>query len=855
MMSEIKEIGPLAHETRAFCFGLNSGKRLWVLSAGSAEVRDQWIAVLRTFQPKQMEAGSKVPHTAIGSIKKTLMKKSKTESSGEATSNSSTAISHSTSGSHISITPALSPPSSSSSYNAHATSPRAAQTQTASSSSPAASTSDSSSTSPQASTSTTSTSTTSTSTANSATASTTTVTSLPIPQSGAPPSSEVSPGVPTSLTSATRSPPTSSVVPAMSSTPTTSSVAFASPRYIQSNEPRATHVFPTTFSAWTPKLAWNPTPERPAWCYELAPGVTPELSAWLSPLLSAATRFNMGWAYILDWVRRIGNPAFSNALILDSIKQGLSKLTPCWNEFERARGLAESWDATHGAVAKLRNQISELHGLVDAKVAGWHVQLAHKTADEGMEFTYVRDQAATPERPAWYFIPSVASTEVGEAFKIFERAASIFNDNWQLAFEASKGITGTTRTSAPGLKDTISKSLAALEPCWKEFDAAVSAFEAWNTVSLYTLEVKQQVSSLRRLYDSHKRDWLAQLDSRSSFVPHNKTDYVFEHDRVSTADRPAWGYKFNLQTPGEISRGLLVLSTASNIFNSNWAVAFEWANKIGKNMATRAAIREGILESFRTLENSWPHFENAITMLEQWESAASEVIRQVSQLRGLVEESKDMWLGKLATSQEITGFSPIGENFRLSGFATDAWEATSAQTSPTGPQTPTGSISGSSMTTMMMTPPSASGVSIAVDARSIYENTLAANREAASIADLPDTKLNFVPGLGPGSFRNVDIYRTVLKELYRAQQLPDVQNDVLEKIRALVVETQQRHRDLCFKWAVHFAREGNMARSLEYYEALHEVLPDACVELDRELMALKAEFSAGNTDSVSLATM
>lgn len=615
---------------------------------------------------------------------------------------------------------------------------------------------------------------------------------------------------------------------------------------------------PTTFASWNPKLAWTPTPERPAWCYELAPNLPPELSAWLSPLLSAATRFNMGWAFILDWVRRIGNPAFANTVILESIKQGMTKLTPSWTEFDKALRLAEAWDTTHNSVAKVRNQISELHGLVDAKVSGWHVQLADKavTEENPMEFTYKRQDSGTPERPAWFFIPSDASTAVGDAFKIFEKAATIFNDNWQLAFEASKSISATNRQAAPSVKETISKALIALEPSWKEFDAAIASFEAWNQLSLYTLEVKQHVAYLKRLHDSHKRDWLAHLDSRTSFVPVNKSDHLFEHDRPSTADRPAWAFKFNLQTPSEISRGLLVLSTASNIFNSNWAVSFEWANKIGKNMATRAAIREGILTAFKALEDSWPHFESAITMLEPWESAATEIIRQVSQLRGLVEESKETWLARLATSQEI--MTPIvAADFRLSGFG-------GADASGSGFDSPTagGSVSstqapslGFSSGTPSQTISPNSLPSSNSDARSIYENALAASREAASLSDQPDAKLNFVPGLGPGSFRNCDIYRSVLKELYRAQQLPDVQSDTLELVRSLIVDTQQRHRALCFQWALHFAREGHMPRSLEYYEALHEVLPDACAELDRELMSLKAEFSASDTGSMSLGSL
>jgi len=623
---------------------------------------------------------------------------------------------------------------------------------------------------------------------------------------------------------------------------------------------------PTTYANWSPKLAWPPTPERPAWCYELASNLAPELSAWLSPLLSAATRFNMGWAFILDWVRRIGNASFSDSLVLENIKQGMSKLTPSWNEFDKALRLAEAWDATHNTVAKLRNQIIELHGLVDAKVAGWHVQLAGKKAAEEnvMEFTYKRQDSGTPERPAWFFIPSDASTAVADAFKIFEKAATIFNDNWQVAYETSKSISATNRQAAPQVKDTIAKALVALEPSWKEFELAIAEFEAWNPVSLYTLEVKQHVASLKRLHDSHKRDWMAHLDSRTSFVPVNKSDYSFEHDKPSTAERPAWAYKFNLQTPSEISRGLIVLSTASNIFNSNWFVAFDWANKIGKNMATRAAIREGVLGAFKMLETSWPHFETSITMLEPWETAATEIIRQVSQLRGLVEESRETWLARLATSQEfasppVSSLAPVGDNFRLSGFGNDP-------TTPHGFDSPTshnGSVSSAQSTSIFSSAspsltisPSSLASTFTNDARSIYENSLAANREAQSITENPDAKLNFVPGLGPGSFHNCDIYRAVLKELYRAQQLSDITPDTLDKVRSLIVETQQLHRTLCFKWALHFAREGNMPRSIEYYEALHEVLPDACSELDKELMSLKAEFAASHdTNSMSLGSL
>lgn len=133
---------------------------------------------------------------------------------------------------------------------------------------------------------------------------------------------------------------------------------------------------------------------------------------------------------MLDWVRRIGNPQFSNSVILDNIKAGMAKLTPCWTEFDKALRLAETWDATHGSVAKVRNQISELHGMVDAKVAGWHVQLADRGEENTMEFTYIRGQdSGTPERPAWFFIPSNTSTAVADAFRILERAAKMFNDN------------------------------------------------------------------------------------------------------------------------------------------------------------------------------------------------------------------------------------------------------------------------------------------------------------------------------------------------------------------------------------------------------------------------------------------
>lgn len=847
-MQEITEIGVLQHETRSFCFGLNSGKRLWSLSASSAEVRDQWIAVLRTYQPKSLEAGSRVPHTAIGSIKKTFLKRGKVESSNESSSGASnTASSSSTTA-----------PASTSSPTSNPTSPRATNTPTATTTSPPSSPSS----------------------------------SVKVPDA---PGSTGPQSHPQRIVSGIGLPgsPSSPSSTHLSSSPASTGIPRATTQII-SNEPRVTLIIPSTYAAWNPKLAWSPTPERPAWCYELAPNLAPELSAWLSPLLSAATRFNMGWAFMMDWVRRIGNPVYSNGAILESIKSGMAKLSPCWTEFEKALVIAEAWDVTHNAVSKLRNQISELRGLVDAKAAGWYVQLNEK-GSEAMEFTYRREETRTPERPAWFFTPTdAAMTSVADAFKILERAANSFNDHWQPAYEAGKAISSTNKQAAPAVRETILKALAALEPTWKEFDSAISAFDAWNSVSLYTLEVKQHISSLRRLFDSNKRDWLAHLDSRTSFVPSNRCDYVFEQDRPSTAERPAWVFKFNLQTPSEISRCLLILSTAANVFNSNWTIAFDWANKIGKNLATRSVIREGILSAFRDLESCWPSFESAITMLEPWETAATDVIRQVSQLRGLVEESREAWLGRLASSQELkngTGLSEL-DKFRLSGYGTEpsfAGSETSISQNVSrqasfsnGPSSPTASSGAASAAGSFSTPGGTSTLgpldigSLSIgnssapntpmsstangstftptsDARSIYENALAASREAASIADSPDTKLSFVPGLGPGSFRNADIYHAVLKELYRAQQLSDIQPDLLEKVRALIVETQQRHQSLCFKWAIHFAREGNMSRSLEYYEALHEVLPDACVELDHELMLLKAEFST-ESRAVSLAS-
>lgn len=849
-MQEITEIGALQHETRSFCFGLNSGKRLWSLSATSAEVRDQWIAVLRTYQPKSLEAGSRVPHTTIGSIKKTFLKRGKTESSND----TSTPASSSNASSSSAATTSNASPTS------NPTSPRTNNTQGTGPASPPSSP----------------------------------VSSAKVQDS--PGSSTLSSSPQRIVSSGVIAPVNSSAPSSAIVGPTTAAGITRATTQIVSNEPRVTLIVPSNYAIWNPKLAWTPTPERPAWCYELAPNLAPEISAWLAPLLSAATRFNMGWAFMMDWVRRIGNPLYSNLVILENIKQGMAKLTPCWTEFDKALLIAEAWDHTHNAVAKLRNQMAELRGLVDAKVSGWHVQLNEKS----MEFTYRREETRTPERPAWFFTPTdAAMTVVADAFGILERAANNFNNHWEIAFDAAKTISLTNKQAAPAVRETILKALTALEPTWKEFDAAIAAFDSWNSVSLYTLEVKQHISSLRRLFDSHKRDWLAHLDSRSSFVPTNRSDYVFEQDRPSTAERPAWVFKFNLQTPSEISRGLLVLSTAANVFNSNWAIAFDWANKIGKNLATRSVIREGMLTAFKDLEGCWPHFENAILMLEPWETAATDVIRQVSQLRGLVEESREAWLGRLASSQElkngVPGLSEL-DKFRLSGYASEpsfaGSEAPYSQNAsrqpsfsglPSSPSSSSGitstagsfsgpvagmdvvssldiasvSLASGPMTpNTPVTPVTSNGLSAnqSSDARLIYENALAASREAASIADTPDAKLAFVPGLGPGSFRNADIYHAVLKELYRAQQISDIQPDLLEKIRTLIVDTQQHHQALCFKWALHFAREGNMSRSLEYYEALHEVLPDACVELDRELGLLKAEFST-DSRAVSLASM
>lgn len=850
MLQEITEIGILQHETRSFCFGLNSGKRLWSLSASSAEVRDQWINVLRTYQPKSLEAGSRVPHTTIGSIKKTFMKRGKGDPGTDAAPTSSNSAAPSSS----------SAPNSAASPTSNPTSPRSTPAQGTAATSPPSSPTN----------------------------------SVKVPEA---PGSSPAPSHPQRIVSGVGIPPNPSSSPSsmtLASSPASIGMTRATTQII-SNEPRVTLIIPSTYALWNPKLAWTPTPERPAWCFELASNLAPELSAWLSPLLSAATRFNMGWAFMMDWVRRIGNPLYSNGTILESIKSGMAKLSPCWTEFDKALLIAEAWDHTHNAVAKLRNQMSELRGLVDAKAAGWYVQLSEKSGED-MEFTYRREETRTPERPAWFFTPTDVAkvTIVADAFKILERAANSFNDHWQTAYEAGKSISLTNKQAAPAVRETILKALTALEPTWKEFEAAISAFDTWNSVSLYTLEVKQHISSLRRLFDSHKRDWLAHLDARTSFVPSNRCDYVFEQDRPSSAERPAWVFKFNLQTPSEISRGLLVLSTAANVFNSNWAIAFDWANKIGKNLATRSVIREGILTAFKDLELCWPNFENAIMMLEPWETAATDVIRQVSQLRGLVEESKEAWLGRLASSQEIKkgvpGLNTLSEldKFRLSGYGSepsfagsespyfDSSRQPSFSGAPSSPSSSSGVVStagsfsgptggvdvvgtldigalnigvGSSAPN---TPMSASAGST-TDTRSIYENALAASREAASIAEAPDAKLAFVPGLGPGSFRNVDIYHAVLKELYRAQQIADIQPELLEKVRALIVETQQRHQTLCFKWALHFAREGSMSRSLEYYEALHEVLPDACVELDHELMLLKAEFN-GESRAVSLAS-
>lgn len=879
-----------------------------------------------------MEAGTRVPHTTIGSIKKSLLKRSKTENSSDSAGVSSSSSNATSSNAQGSASSSTSP-----------TRPRAVaspQANAAATSSPPKSTGEPSSPPNTAKIGTNTPSSPNTATPGGGSATSSSASGATVPSSS-------------STANLYGNPPLSSS-PAIGS-PSSALYGPGVPRattQIISNEPRVTLLVPSVYATWTPKLAWPPTPERPAWCYELSPNLSPELTAWLSPLLSAATRFNMGWAFMMDWVRRIGNPVYANSTILDNIKQGMSKLTPCWVEFDKSLRIAEAWDGAHNAVGKLRNQIVELRGLVDAKVAGWYVQLNEKNAEESMEFTYKRQETRTPERPAWFFTPSDGSavTNVSEGFKILERAANSFNDHWQNAFEAGKTISATNRAAAPAVRETILKALTALEPTWKEFEAAIAAFDAWNSVSLYTLEVKQHISSLRRLFESQKREWLACLDTRTSFVPTNKTDYAFEHDRVPTADRPAWVFKFNLQTPSEISRGLLVLSTAANTFNSNWVVAFDWANKIGKNLATRSAIREGMLGAFRDLEACWPHFESAISMLEPWESAATDVIRQVSQLRGLVEESREAWLARLATSQEIrqptlipttapsvvpnqpsssiniattSTNTPISNNTSstygndtaptsaIPGFQDlDQYRLSeptlspgldehghlripsfSSQHSPSssGVASMSGSFSGPSgganvgvysLNSSLAASPGSSTVGVnldhsiggrtgggivsgpnaqnfgssATDARSIYENALAASREAASIADMPDTKLAFVPGLGPGSFRNADIYHAVLKELYRAQQIPDIPADLLEKVRTQITSTQERHRSLCFKWALFYAREGNMPRSLEYYEALHEVLPDACVELDRELGLLKAEFST-DSRAVSLASL
>jgi hypothetical protein len=53
---DLIEVGHILHETRSWCIGLRTEKRLYVVSCEDEQAFEQWLTVFRDIQPKELDS-------------------------------------------------------------------------------------------------------------------------------------------------------------------------------------------------------------------------------------------------------------------------------------------------------------------------------------------------------------------------------------------------------------------------------------------------------------------------------------------------------------------------------------------------------------------------------------------------------------------------------------------------------------------------------------------------------------------------------------------------------------------------------------------------------------------------------
>ena len=66
LLKEITEVGHILHETRNFCIGLRTEKRLYVVSCDDESSFDQWLHKFQAIQPKELD--SEVRDASVGRL-------------------------------------------------------------------------------------------------------------------------------------------------------------------------------------------------------------------------------------------------------------------------------------------------------------------------------------------------------------------------------------------------------------------------------------------------------------------------------------------------------------------------------------------------------------------------------------------------------------------------------------------------------------------------------------------------------------------------------------------------------------------------------------------------------------------
>lgn len=544
---------------------------------------------------------------------------------------------------------------------------------------------------------------------------------------------------------------------------------------------------------------WEGTHEKPAWAYDYNDTFPEELSLVLEQLVAVSQTFNEEWSNLTEWSRKITSGECTKGTILQNIKQGLGKIELLWTSYEQIIAKCQAWNRTSMITEMINKMYISIKSLVEGKSTGWFIQLSSNISDEAQfELTYKREKAPTTDKPAWsYQIDPKSSKEVIQSMESLQKAANSFNEGWVIAIEASRKI-GRSSFASSELKSQIDLGFATIQSSWKDYDIALAGLEKWNTNSLYTLEIKQHVNSLKRLAESKRKEWMTLLDRYQQNV---KNNFDFEQEFESSDAQPAWYFKYSLTTPVEISGGLSKLKLASTNFNTLYSNALSQYQSLSPSNVVE--VKVSVVNSFNQMESCWSEFESALDELSQW-NPVHEVIGQIKQmmdsLKALIENKKKEWIEKMDDPALLA--PPVKEVPIIE-------EAPPVDMDAEVPQKEQ-----------------------LTDAKDLLETVMKAITEAEQYHDKPNEIIPNIHGMGSGSFKLCHVYKEAILMLRRTKEMEETSDDIRNQIHEVEKAVSQTHIDLCTKWAQHFVQSGNMALGFEYYIALNDVLPEECQKLD-----------------------